>query len=172
MVYTGRGDRGKTDLASGERVSKNSERIEAYGTVDELNSVVGLAASKSERKRGDLEEIQNDLHVLQAELANREPDKKLKQGDIDRLESICDRFQDECPPLRDFVLAGGAETASFLHLARSVSRRAERKIVALDHKEGVRDEVLAYINRLSDAFFMMARHENMEEGVEEKNPDY
>ncbi|MFB6144614.1 MAG: cob(I)yrinic acid a,c-diamide adenosyltransferase [Candidatus Nanohaloarchaea archaeon] len=172
MVYTGRGDRGKTDLASGERVSKDSERIDAYGTVDELNSIVGIAAAKSERKRGELEDIQNDLHVLQAELANREPEQKVEASDVERLEDICDRYQDECPPLRDFVLAGGAETASFLHLARSVSRRAERKIVALDHKEGVREEVLTYINRLSDAFFMMARHENAEEGVEEKNPEY
>ena len=172
MVYTGRGDRGKTDLASGERVSKDSERIEAYGTVDELNSVVGVAAAKSERKKEELEDIQNDLHVLQAELANREPEQKVEAGDVERLEELCDSYQDECPPLRDFVLAGGTEPASFLHLARSVSRRAERKIVKIDHKEGVREEVLAYINRLSDAFFMMARHENSEESVEEKNPEY
>lgn len=172
MVYTGRGDRGKTDLASGERVSKDSERIEAYGTVDELNSIVGVAAAKSERKQEELEEIQNDLHVLQAELSNREPEQKVEADDVTRLEDLCDRYQNECPPLRDFVLAGGSEPASFLHLARSVSRRAERKIVKLDHKEGAREEVLAYINRLSDAFFMMARHENAEEGVEEKNPEY
>lgn len=172
MVYTGRGDRGKTDLASGERVSKDSERIEAYGTVDELNSIVGIAAAKSQRKQEVLEDIQNDLHVLQAELANREPEQKVESENVKRLEELCDRYQSECPPLRDFVLAGGTEPASFLHLARSVSRRAERNIVKLDHKEGTREEVLAYINRLSDAFFMMARHENAEEGVEEKNPAY
>lgn len=172
MVYTRRGDRGKTDLASGERVSKSSERIEAYGTVDELNSIVGLAASKTDNKVEELERIQNELHVLQAELADRQPEKKVTQENIDRLEKQIDEFQDECPPLRDFVLAGGTESASTLHLARSVSRRAERKIVELDQREELREEVLSYINRLSDAFFMMARHENYLAGVEEKNPDY
>jgi cob(I)alamin adenosyltransferase len=86
MVYTGRGDRGKTDLSSGERVSKSSERIEAYGTVDELNSLVGLIASKSERKRNELEEIQNELHILQAELANMDPDTKVTEENTQRHE--------------------------------------------------------------------------------------
>lgn len=172
MVYTRRGDRGKTDLASGERVSKSSERIEAYGTIDELNSITGLAASKSSRKAGELEKIQNELHILQAELSDMEPEKNIAQENIDRLEDLIDQYQDECPPLRDFVLAGGTESASVLHLARSVSRRAERRIVELDQREELREEVLSYINRLSDAFFMMARHENYLEDVEEKNPKY
>lgn len=172
MVYTGRGDRGRTDLSSGERVSKTSERIAAYGSVDELNSLVGLCGSYTENKSGELEEIQNELHILQAELANREPDVKITQENIDRLEELCDHYQDECPPLRSFVLAGGTKSASHLHHARSVSRRAERKIVELDQDEELREEVLAYINRLSDLFFLMARHENHIEGVEEKNPEY
>ena len=173
MVYTGRGDRGRTDLSSGERVSKSSERIEAYGTVDELNSLVGVCRSySSEDKIEELEEIQNELHILQAELANREPDTKVTEENIERLEDLCDRYQDECPPLRSFVLAGGCKSAAQLHNARSVARRAERKIVQLDQDEQLREEVLAYINRLSDLFFLMARHENDLEGVEEKNPKY
>jgi len=172
MVYTGRGDRGKTDLSSGERVSKSSERIAAYGTVDELNSLVGLIASKSERKKDEFEEVQNELHILQAELANMEPDTKVTEENTQRLEHLCDKYQEESPPLRSFVLAGGTEVAAHLHLARSVCRRAERKIVELDEKQQIREEVLAYINRLSDLFFLMARHENNEEGVEEKSPKY
>jgi cob(I)alamin adenosyltransferase len=172
MVYTGRGDRGRTDLSSGERVSKSSERIEAYGTVDELNSLTGLCRSYTEEKEEELEEIQNELHILQAELANREPDVKVTQENIDRLEDLCDNYQEKCPPLRSFVLAGGTKSAAHLHQARSVARRAERKIVQLDQEEELREEVLAYINRLSDLFFLMARHENFLEDVEEKSPKY
>lgn len=172
MVYTGRGDRGRTDLSSGERVSKSSERIEAYGTVDELNSLVGVCRSYTEEKVEELEEVQNELHILQAELANREPDTKVTQENTDRLEGLCDRYQEECPPLRNFVLAGGCKSAAHLHQARSVARRAERKIVELDQSEELRQEVLAYINRLSDLFFLMARHENFLADVEEKSPKY
>jgi cob(I)alamin adenosyltransferase len=172
MVYTGRGDRGRTDLSSGERVSKSSERIEAYGTVDELNSLTGLCRSYTEEKEEELEEIQNELHILQAELANREPDVKVTQENIDRLEDLCDNYQEKCPPLRSFVLAGGTKSAAHLHQARSIARRAERKIVQLDQEKELREEVLAYINRLSDLFFLMARHENFLEDVEEKSPKY
>jgi cob(I)alamin adenosyltransferase len=172
MVYTGRGDRGRTDLSSGERVSKSSERIEAYGTVDELNSLAGLCRSYTQNKEEELEEIQNELHILQAELANREPETKLTEENISRLEELCDRYQEECPPLRNFVLSGGTRSASHLHHARSVARRAERKIVNLDESEELREEVLTYINRLSDLLFLMARHENFLEDVEEKNPKY
>lgn len=172
MVYTGRGDKGKTDLASGERVSKSSERIAAYGTVDELNSLTGLIASKCERKRDELERIQNELHILQAELADMQPEKKITREDIERLEKFCDSYQEELPPLRDFILAGGTETASQMHMARSVARRAERQIVKLDETQSLREPVLSYINRLSDLFFLMGRHENHLEDVEEKNPDY
>jgi cob(I)alamin adenosyltransferase len=172
MVYTGRGDRGRTDLSSGERVSKSSERIEAYGTVDELNSLAGLCRAYTEEKKEGLEEIQNELHILQAELANREPDTKVTEENINRLEEKCDYYQGECPPLRSFVLAGGSKSASHLHHARSVARRAERKIVNLDESEELREEVLAYINRLSDLFFLMARHENFLQDIDEKNPKY
>jgi cob(I)alamin adenosyltransferase len=171
MVYTGRGDRGRTDLSSGERVSKSSERIKAYGTVDELNSLIGVCRSYSSKEE-ELEEIQNELHILQAELANREPDTRVTQENIDRLEERCDHYQDECPQLKNFILAGGCKPAAHFHNARSVARRAERKIVRLDQDEELREEVLAYINRLSDLLFLMARHENHVKGAEEKNPKY
>lgn len=172
MVYTRTGDEGRTDLSSGERVSKSSNRIEAYGTVDELNSQTGLCAYYAENKVEELEKVQNHLHILQAELANRNPDVKVSQEEIKWLEDLCDEYQEECPPLRDFILAGGCESASHLHKARSIARRTERRIVELDQDEELRPQVLAYINRLSDLFFLMARHENYLEGVEEKNPDY
>lgn len=172
MVYTGRGDRGRTDLSSGERVSKSSERIKAYGTVDELNSLTGLAAVYTDDKKSELEEIQNELHILQAELANRDPDTKVADENVKRMEKLIDKYQEECPPLRDFILSGGTKSAAHLQHARSVSRRAERKIVELDHDEELREQVLTYINRLSDLFFLMARHENYLAGVEEKNPKY
>jgi len=172
MVYTGRGDRGRTDLSSGERVSKSSERIEAYGTVDELNSLLGVCRSFTEDKNKEIEEIQNELHILQAELANREPETKVTEENTERLEGLCDKYQEECPPLTSFILAGGTESAAQLHNARSVARRAERRIVRLDQDEELREEVLAYINRLSDLFFLMARHENYLNDVEEKNPRY
>ena len=172
MVYTGRGDRGRTDLSSGERVSKSSERIEAYGTVDELNSLVGVCRSYAEDKEEDLEEVQNELHILQAELANRDPDVKITEENTERLEDLCDKYQEKCPTLKSFVLAGGCKSAAHLHNARSVARRSERRIVNLDQDEELREEVLAYINRLSDLFFLMARHENHLADVEEKNPKY
>ncbi|MFB6208110.1 MAG: cob(I)yrinic acid a,c-diamide adenosyltransferase [Candidatus Nanohaloarchaea archaeon] len=172
MVYTRRGDEGRTDLFSGERVSKDSRRIKAIGSVDELNSLVGLAATKAERKKDKLEKIQNDLHVLQAELADRDHQKQVDQENIDLLEDWIDSMREESPELTNFVLAGGTESAAFLDLARSVARRTERNVVALDSQEELRGEVLAYVNRLSDLFFTMARHENALEDVEEKNPEY
>lgn len=172
MVYTGRGDEGETDLGSGESIEKDADRIEAYGTVDELNSLVGLIASKSPETISEFEQIQNELHVLQAELANMNSEHRITEEDVKRLENRCDSYQKELPPLRDFVLAGGTEVASLLHLARSVTRRAERRIVASKDEKYIRPVVLTYINRLSDLFFLMARGENYRNDVEEKNPDY
>lgn len=171
MVYTGRGDEGNTDLASGERVSKSSERIDAYGTVDELNSLVGLIAAEVENGKS-LKEIQNELHIIQAELADMDPDKRVEEEEVERLEQRCDHYQSDTSMPNDFVLAGGSKGAAYFDLARSVARRAERKVVALHKKEELRQPLLSYINRLSDLFYLMARHTNHEKGVEEKNPDY
>lgn len=172
MVYTGRGDGGETDLSSGERVSKADERIKACGTVDELNSLTGVCRTHAEDKKELLEDLQNDLHILQAELSNLEPGERITEENVEKIEELCDRYQEKCPPLRDFVLAGGTKAAAHLHQARSVARRAERKIVELEEKQEVRREVKAYINRLSDLYFLMARHENHLEDREEKNPEY
>jgi cob(I)alamin adenosyltransferase len=172
MVYTGTGDKGETSLGSGDRVSKRSRRIESYGAVDELNSVLGLVAAKSDEVRNDIEQIQNELHIIQAELADMNSEHKISDEDIDRLEEECDRLQEELPELRSFVLAGGSETAAHLHLARSVCRRAERRCVELKEEKYVRPEVLTYINRLSDLLFLMARKENVEADLEEKSPSY
>jgi cob(I)alamin adenosyltransferase len=166
MTYTGRGDEGRTDLCSGERVSKDSATIEACGTVDELESVIGVCEAHSGK---DLSEIQNELHILEAELSNREPEVLISSENIERLEERCDRFQREIPPLRSFVLAGGSVAASHLDHARAVARRMERRIVEVDPQ---RPEVLAYANRVSDLLFLMARHENHKQGVEESNPRY
>lgn len=170
MIYTGKGDGGETDLASGERVSKTSERIEAYGTLDELNSLLGLVSSRMDGN--EVQEIQNELHILQAELADRNPETVISEENINRIEEVCNRISDKLPPLEDFVIPGGSETSSLLHLARSICRRAERRIVDLDQNESVREELMAYINRLSDLLFLMARHENYKNSFEEKNPEY
>lgn len=172
MVYTRRGDEGRTDLSSGERVSKTSERITAAGNLDEVNSLTGLCRSKTSIFKDELAEIQNHLHVLQAEIACRDPEKKIDEEDTQFLESVCDRLQDDLPPLTDFILAGGCESASMLHHARSVTRRCERRIVELDMEEELRPEVLSYVNRLSDVFFLMARKENYSRSIEEQNPTY
>jgi cob(I)alamin adenosyltransferase len=172
MVYTRRGDEGRTDLSSGERVSKTSERITAAGNLDEVNSLTGLCRSKTSIFQDELAEIQNHLHVLQAEIACRDPEEKIDEEDTQFLESVCDRLQDGLPPLKDFILAGGCEAASMLHHARSVTRRCERRIVELDMEEELRPEVLSYVNRLSDVFFLMARKENHSRSIEEQNPTY
>lgn len=172
MVYTRRGDEGRTDLGSGERVSKNSKRVETYGTIDELNSLTGICRNYVDGNSEKLEQVQNQLHILQAELSNMNPDKIIESKHIKLLEDWIDSFQEECPPLKAFVLAGGCESASHLHHARSVARRAERRVVELDSEEELRTEVLEYVNRLSDLYFMMARYENHVNDVEEKNPSY
>jgi cob(I)alamin adenosyltransferase len=174
MVYTGRGDAGRTDLSSGERVSKSSERVEAYGTLDEANSIIGMARSKAQTGENErrLKQMQNHLHALQAEIACRSPDVFIEKEEVEYLEDVCDEVQSEIPPLTDFVLAGGCESGALLHHARSVTRRAERRIVELHGEEELRSPVLSYINRLSDALFLVARHENQKAGVEEENPSY
>ncbi len=172
MVYTGRGDKGKTDLMSGERVEKSNPRIEAYGAVDELNSLLGVIDSKFE----DVERIhtiQNELHVLQAELADKDHSgPKITDEDVQRLEDRCDHFQNELPPMDQFVIPGGSEPASYLHHARAVCRRAERKVSALRNEKYLRPESLTYINRLSDLLFLKARFANHRRDHDEKHPTY
>lgn len=164
-IYTRGGDAGETSLGDGSRVTKLDPRIAAYGTVDELNSTIGvtLAGDLPEAIRAVLERVQNELFDLGADLSvplHVEGRLRVEQELVDRLEADCDRFNAELPELRSFVLPGGSETAARLHVARAVCRRAER--VALDAAEQVELNPLVpvYLNRLSDLLFILARMAN------------
>ena len=175
-VYTGRGDEGKTDLRGGHRVEKTNPRVEAYGTVDEVNAVVGLAYPTGyEDLDGWLDEIQNHLHIVQASFATPDTDgngPQIREEHVDQLETWIDAADEELEPLNSFIFPGGSEAGSRLHHARAVCRRAERRAVALAEGEAIDGTALAYLNRLSDAFFTFARLVNQREGVEERSPTY
>jgi cob(I)alamin adenosyltransferase len=173
-IYTKTGDRGETSLFGGTRVKKSDPRVDAYGEVDELNASLGVARAAGLDAAVDevVGHVQRDLFALGAELAD--PSNKIAErvtkaviadADVERLEHAIDRFEEELPALRRFILAGGAPGAAALHLARAVCRRAERRMVAL---EPPADHVLIrYINRLSDLLFVLARAENHRRGVSE-----
>ncbi|WP_181687141.1 cob(I)yrinic acid a,c-diamide adenosyltransferase [Halorhabdus salina] len=176
-LYTGRGDDGDTDLRTGERVSKTDPRIEAYGTVDELNATLGMVRPTGYDDVDDtLAEIQNHLHVLQAELAN--PAAGVDGPTIDAelvtaLETKIDDADEEVPPLESFILPGGSPAGSSLHHARTVCRRAERRTVALTGEfAAVSSEAMTYLNRLSDLLFTLARLVNHRDDVPEASPTY
>jgi cob(I)alamin adenosyltransferase len=177
-VYTKRGDQGQTDLFSGERVSKTAPRIESYGSVDELNSLIGVALShfESENKiTDDLQSIQNQLHVICANLANTkpEPDRpEISKEDVDWLEERIDAMNEELPTLTEFILPGGSQAGSFLHYARSVCRRAERRVIDADQSEDISQNVIKFLNRLSDYLFVAARAINQQLDESEENPSY
>jgi len=157
-IYTRTGDQGSTGLGDGTRVEKDNIRVEAYGSVDELNSVIGVLLSNdmSEPIHRKLEEIQHDLFDLGGELCIP-GHSMIKSGQVDALESYLDELNEDLPPLKDFILPGGGPGAAACHLARSVCRRAERNVVTLARSETVSAESLAYLNRLSDLLFVMAR---------------
>ena len=157
-IYTKTGDDGTTGLGDGTRVRKDSARVAAYGTVDELNSVIGivLAQGIAADVRETLTQVQHDLFDLGGELCI--PGMAvIHDADVDRLETTLDRFNADLPALRDFILPGGGMAAAACHLARTVCRRAEREIVTLSGVETVRPEVIRYLNRLSDLLFVLAR---------------
>jgi len=172
-IYTKTGDAGQTSLFGGVRTNKNDPRIEAYGTVDELNSVLGIALSfkTTEQGKNILNKIQQNLFVVGADLATpegrKERIKRVGQKEIDWLEAKIDDLQSGLPELKSFILPGGSKSGSYLHLARTVCRRAERAIVSCRKKEAVSDHLLIYVNRLSDLLFVLARHENHQQGIEE-----
>ncbi len=176
-IYTGRGDEGMTDLRDMSRVSKTSPRIEAYGTVDEVNSAIGvLRPSGYDDVDEQLREIQNHLHVVQADLANPDADDEdaphVREEHVDWLEATMDGYDDELDPLQHFILPGGSEVGAKLHQARAVCRRAERRTVDLAKDDPINAEVVRYLNRLSDALFTLARVVNKREGVPEEAPEY
>ena len=166
-IYTRAGDAGQTSLGDGTRVPKSDRRIEAYGTVDELNSLLGLAlASGLPEEFGPwLERVQNELFDLGADLSvpveNAKRERlRISQAQVDALEELCDRANERLEPLRSFVLPGGTESAALLHVARAVCRRAERETVRLAEEASVNPAALAYLNRLSDLLFILARAAN------------
>lgn len=175
-IYTGRGDEGKTDLwASDRRVSKSSARIEAYGSIDELNGLLGTCRAAADDDVADtLEWIQNLLHVAMADLADVEGvgDKEITPRHVRELEDEIDGYSEEIAELDGFILAGGSEAGSRLHHARSVCRRAERRVVALGDQEGVHSDLLTFINRLSDLIFVLGRVQNVRDGADETPVDY
>jgi cob(I)alamin adenosyltransferase len=173
-VYTRTGDKGKTRLAGGQPISKDHLRIEAYGTVDELNSAVGVVRAftrpvvkrlvQARKLEKELDRIQNRLFDIGGLLATLPKDQKrfknlpkIGSGEVRHLEKLMDACQRDLEPLKEFVLPTGGPVTSFLHLARTICRRAERLCVRLDRMERVDPEILKYLNRLSDAFFVLAR---------------
>lgn len=158
-IYTRTGDDGTTGLGDGSRIDKDSSRVEAYGTVDEANSAIGVVLAVQtvpDEIRRCLTIVQHDLFDLGGELCI--PGHKAIENDfIDRLEAELDQFNADLPPLKDFILPGGGEAAAACHLARTIVRRAERRVMSLRRNEEVRQEVLQYLNRLSDLLFVIAR---------------
>ena len=181
-VYTRTGDAGETRLVGGAKVRKDATRIEAYGTLDELNAIVGLARSFNAAEALDpmLQRIQNDLFDVGTDLATRAEDRwegMVRPGaaEVERLEGWIDTLNADLPPLKEFILPGGGPVGGFLHQARTVCRRAERRVVSLmAEDESVSPEPMKYLNRLSDLLFVMARYAARENGEPEytwENPN-
>ena len=174
-IYTRKGDEGKTSLGSRKRVYKDETRVQAFGTVDELNAVIGqaLASGLSPRSTEILVPVQNQLFHLGSDLAfpqgeqNEVKVPRIEQRHIDSLEAIIDELNEIVGPLENFILPGGVAGSAALHVARTVCRRAERQVVALAQQESIGAYGLAYLNRLSDALFVMARYENHQAGRDE-----
>lgn len=175
-IYTGRGDDGDTDLRDMSRVSKASPRIEAYGTVDELNALIGTVRPTGHADVDDrLATVQNHLHVVQADFANPDPDEDdpaVRREHVEEIETWIDEYDEELEPLRSFILPTGSESGAKLHHARTVCRRAERRAVALASEEAINDQAVQYLNRLSDGLFTLARVVNQRDGEPEEAPSY
>lgn len=174
-IYTGFGDKGQTRLYGGTVVDKDHQRIQVYGTLDELNSLIGFIVSSkpSAVLERHLIELQNDIFRISSILAapDEESQKKLKQNvsqeDITKIEQWIDVLDQNLPPLKNFILPGGTQIASLLHLSRTVCRRAERHLSTLGKTIPIDRRIAVYINRLSDLFFVMARYANHEADVED-----
>lgn len=171
-IYTGFGDRGQTALYGGEKVLKHHPRINVYGTLDELNSTIGLLRSKEISKAADsiLHSVQITLFKISSEIATTDIQKvknKITEKEIYSLEQAIDEFDGKLPALKNFILPGGSETASIAHIARSVCRRAERYLVELMQSTDIRQPILVYLNRLSDLLFVIARYLNMENKIDD-----
>lgn len=179
-IYTGGGDKGTTSLVGGKRVSKADVRIESYGTTDELNSFIGLLICRIESPEDQefLRFVQHKLFTIGSYLATDQENTELKiesrvtPESIERVEREIDRLDEALPRMKTFLLPGGSETAALAHVCRTVCRRAERQIYRLAEKSQVEENVLTYINRLSDYFFVLARKENIKNNGNEIIWDY
>lgn len=168
-IYTKTGDKGETSLFGGKRVSKADLRVEAYGTVDELNSAIGIAIAESQASEcnSELIRIQNDLLDIGSVLANPKAKSIRLEKRVEEFEGLIDVMTKELPALANFILPGGGKGGAQLHFARTLARRAERRIVALAQKEVIDNGILIYFNRLSDLLFTMARFVNYKEKKQE-----
>jgi cob(I)alamin adenosyltransferase len=173
-IYTKTGDKGETGLFGNDRVSKASKRIEAYGTVDELNSVLGIVRSLNPPPEIDaiVEAIQGDLFTLGADLAtpydSNSSVPRIQAAEVQRIEKYIDEIDPKLQPLKHFILPGGTNVAAMLHFARTVCRRAERRVVKLAKKEEIGEQAIVYLNRLADLLFVLARYANNLGGRMEK----
>ncbi len=175
-IYTKQGDQGDTKLSGGQTVRKDSARVQAFGSVDELNSQIGAAIAQGldGRLAEELSTVQNELFHLGSDLSFLESDKEsidipqIGAHHVSRLESLIDEMTDVVGPLKNFILPAGSPAAAQLHVARSVCRRAERDVITLVEHESVGTFVISYLNRLSDALFVMARYENYRKGFAER----
>ena len=173
-IYTKKGDSGETSLFGGQRVSKSTERIEAYGNVDELNSFVGLAASYDLSEKGTdyLRKVQELLFTLGADLATpptaQARIERIGADDIRFLEDAIDEMEKDLETLKNFILPGGSQPGATLHIARTVCRRAERATVACQEVDDISEDCLKFLNRLSDFLFVIARYENKHAGEREE----
>jgi len=175
-VYTKSGDSGETSLVDGSRVSKADPRVAAYGDVDELNSLLGIArVGLADQQLNDaLGKIQNELFIVGADLASpleiQVP--RVEEGHVAEMERLIDLLLEEMEPLREFILPGGTRLGATLHLARAVARRAERSVIALAAGSGINKHALIYLNRLSDLLFVMARVANKRSGAKEESANF
>ncbi len=172
-IYTKTGDKGMTSLFGGKRVFKNDVRLESYGTIDELNSLIGVALNKVETDESKkiLRKVQNDLFVLGSDLSTPEETKykvpRVAKEMVDYLEEQIDLIDGKIPQLKTFILPGGSEGASILQFVRTVCRRAERRTVELQQLEQINETAIVYLNRLSDLLFVLSRFENISTGTPE-----
>ena len=175
-IYTKGGDKGETGLFGGERVPKDSIRIEAYGTIDELNSFIGLTIIeiKDQEVKELLNRIQNNLFTLGSDLAapDNEKNKKhyiprIKESHFEEIEKEIDKFDSRMEELRNFILPGGCKSSALLHICRAICRRSERRVVTLNNGVNLSPEIIIFLNRLSDLFFVLARYENKISGIED-----
>lgn len=172
-IYTKTGDKGQTSLFGGGRVMKNNARIEAYGTVDELNATIGLVLSlkPTPETANRLQTIQNTLFILGSDLAtppeSRALVERIKSAESEQLENWIDEMEGSLEPLRNFILPGGTPAASTIHIARTVCRRAERSVITAASTNNISDDCIKYLNRLSDFLFVLSRYENFKCGVVE-----